>query len=46
MYICIYIYIYIYICTGHSLDSDLKAMKISHMKCVDTSVIFPHPKGM
>lgn len=30
---------------GHSLDSDLKAMKMTHPFIVDTSVLFPHPKG-
>ena len=30
---------------GHSLDSDLKALKVVHRRCVDTSVLFPHPRG-
>jgi len=30
---------------GHSLDSDLKAMKLAHPFIVDTSIIFPHPRG-
>lgn len=33
------------ILVGHSLDSDLKAMKMTHPFIVDTSVLFPHPKG-
>lgn len=33
------------ILTGHSLDSDMKALKMSHPFIVDTSVLFPHPKG-
>lgn len=33
------------ILVGHSLDSDLKAMKMTHPFIVDTSVIFAHPKG-
>ena len=28
---------------GHSLDSDLKVLKIIHEKIVDTSAIYPHP---
>lgn len=30
---------------GHSLDSDMKALKMTHPFIVDTSVIFSHPKG-
>lgn len=30
---------------GHSLENDLKALKICHMNCVDTAVLFPHPSG-
>lgn len=30
---------------GHSLESDLKAMKICHGRCIDTAVIFHHPRG-
>lgn len=30
---------------GHSLDSDMKALKMTHPFVVDTSVIFAHPKG-
>lgn len=30
---------------GHSLESDLKAMRIVHKKIVDTSVVFPHRLG-
>lgn len=33
------------ILVGHSLDSDMKALKMTHPFIVDTSVIFPHPKG-
>lgn len=33
------------ILVGHSLDSDLKALKIIHRRCVDTSVLYPHSKG-
>ncbi|KAK3393996.1 hypothetical protein B0H63DRAFT_491652 [Podospora didyma] len=30
---------------GHSLDSDLKAMQLSHPFIVDTSLLYPHPRG-
>ncbi|KAK4454675.1 RNA exonuclease 1 [Podospora aff. communis PSN243] len=30
---------------GHSLDSDLKALRLAHPFIVDTSIIFPHPRG-
>ncbi|CAF1097355.1 unnamed protein product [Adineta steineri] len=30
---------------GHSLESDLKALKIVHDTVVDTSLVFPHAKG-
>lgn len=30
---------------GHSLDSDLKALKLRHPRCIDTSVIYHHPRG-
>lgn len=30
---------------GHSLDSDLKALKICHTKCLDSSILYPHPRG-
>ncbi|CAF4074874.1 unnamed protein product [Rotaria sp. Silwood2] len=30
---------------GHSLESDLKALKIVHETVVDTSLVFPHAKG-
>jgi RNA exonuclease 1 len=33
------------ILVGHSLDSDLKAMKVAHPFIVDTSILFPHPRG-
>ncbi|GIY75100.1 RNA exonuclease 1 homolog [Caerostris darwini] len=31
---------------GHSLESDLKALKIFHQTVVDTSVVFPHKMGL
>ncbi|XP_071438999.1 RNA exonuclease 1 homolog isoform X2 [Hetaerina americana] len=30
---------------GHSLDSDLKALKLIHDTVVDTSLVFPHRRG-
>jgi RNA exonuclease 1 len=33
------------ILVGHSLDSDLKAMQLIHPFVIDTSIIFPHPRG-
>lgn len=31
---------------GHSLDSDLNALKLTHPFLVDTSLIYPHPRGL
>jgi len=31
---------------GHSLDSDLNALKLTHPFVVDTSIIYPHPRGL
>lgn len=30
---------------GHSLESDLKAMRLIHPTVIDTSVLFPHKLG-
>lgn len=30
---------------GHSLNSDLNALKITHPFIIDTSIIYPHPRG-
>jgi len=30
---------------GHSLNSDLAALKIAHPFIIDTSVLYPHPRG-
>ncbi|KAK0466230.1 ribonuclease H [Desarmillaria tabescens] len=30
---------------GHSLESDLRALKLCHPFCIDTAVIFHHPRG-
>ena len=34
------------IIVGHSLDSDFKALKIIHKKVIDTTALFPHPRGL
>ncbi|KAA1114128.1 hypothetical protein PGTUg99_023194 [Puccinia graminis f. sp. tritici] len=31
---------------GHSLDCDLKALKLAHPWVIDTSVIYQHPRGL
>ena len=31
---------------GHSLESDLCTLKLMHQKCIDTSVVFPHKRGL
>lgn len=33
------------ILVGHSLESDTKAIQISHPFIVDTSILYPHPRG-
>ncbi|KAK3986927.1 RNA exonuclease 1 [Cladorrhinum sp. PSN332] len=33
------------ILVGHSLDSDLKALRLAHPFIADTSILFPHPRG-
>jgi RNA exonuclease 1 len=33
------------ILVGHSLNSDLTALKITHPFLIDTAVIYPHPRG-
>jgi RNA exonuclease 1 len=30
---------------GHSLDSDLKALKLCHPRCIDTALMYHHPRG-
>jgi DNA polymerase III epsilon subunit-like protein len=30
---------------GHSVDSDMKALKIMHNRFLDTALLYPHPKG-
>ena len=31
---------------GHSLDSDFRALGISHQKVIDTAVLYPHTRGL
>lgn len=31
---------------GHSLDSDMKALKIFHQRFIDTAQLFPHKRGL
>jgi RNA exonuclease 1 len=31
---------------GHSLDSDLKALKLIHDTVIDTAQVFPHRRGL
>lgn len=31
---------------GHSLESDLNALKLTHPNIIDTSIIYPHPRGL
>uniref|UniRef100_A0A7S3G5U3 Exonuclease domain-containing protein n=1 Tax=Palpitomonas bilix TaxID=652834 RepID=A0A7S3G5U3_9EUKA len=31
---------------GHSLENDLKALRLVHERVVDTSIIYPHPRGL
>lgn len=30
---------------GHSLDSDLRALRLTHAHIVDTALLYPHPRG-
>jgi len=30
---------------GHSLNSDLTALKITHPFIIDTALLYPHPRG-
>ena len=31
---------------GHSIESDLRALKLVHFRVVDTAALYPHPKGL
>jgi len=31
---------------GHGLENDLRALRIAHASVVDTSVLYPHPRGL
>jgi RNA exonuclease 1 len=30
---------------GHSLESDLRALKLCHPRCIDTALVYHHPRG-
>jgi len=30
---------------GHALENDLHALRLVHRRCVDTSLMYPHPRG-
>ncbi|EJC98240.1 uncharacterized protein FOMMEDRAFT_143323 [Fomitiporia mediterranea MF3/22] len=30
---------------GHSLESDLRALKLAHSRCIDTALFYHHPRG-
>ena len=30
---------------GHSLDSDMKALRLVHSRVIDTAALYPHPRG-
>ncbi|KAA1467017.1 hypothetical protein DENSPDRAFT_767734 [Dentipellis sp. KUC8613] len=30
---------------GHSLESDLRALKMCHPRCIDTALLYHHPRG-
>ncbi|TYZ63494.1 hypothetical protein PybrP1_006662 [[Pythium] brassicae (nom. inval.)] len=34
------------ILVGHSLENDLLALRILHRRIIDTTALYPHPKGM
>lgn len=34
------------IIVGHSLDNDLRVLRLIHRRVIDTAAIFPHPNGL
>lgn len=30
---------------GHALENDLKTLRLVHHRCVDTVLLYPHPRG-
>jgi hypothetical protein len=34
-----------HVLVGHSLENDLKALKVRHPRIMDTGLLFPHPRG-
>ena len=33
------------ILVGHSLENDLRTARVIHQRCIDTALLFPHPRG-
>ena len=33
------------ILVGHALENDLRTLRIVHLNCIDTSILFPHRAG-
>ena len=33
------------ILVGHSLENDLRTARFVHLRCIDTAVLYPHPRG-
>uniref|UniRef100_A0A061SHQ1 RNA exonuclease 1 n=1 Tax=Tetraselmis sp. GSL018 TaxID=582737 RepID=A0A061SHQ1_9CHLO len=31
---------------GHGLENDLRSLRLLHANCIDTVVLYPHPKGL
>lgn len=31
---------------GHTLENDLKALRLAHGRCIDSAVLYPHPRGL
>jgi hypothetical protein len=31
---------------GHSLENDLRALRLLHGRCIDTVAAYPHPQGL
>lgn len=31
---------------GHALENDLRALRLTHARIVDTGTLFPHPRGL
>ena len=33
------------ILVGHSLEQDLMVTGLIHLRCIDTALLYPHPRG-